>query len=344
MNRIIEVVPYDAGWIGQFEAEAELLRSLLGEEVAAVHHIGSTSIPGMAAKPVIDILLEVRRVERLDKVNAVMRRAGYEPRGAFGLPRRRYFPKTVAGKRTVHVHAWQTGDREIRRHVAFRDFMIAHPFRARAYARLKIDLVQRYAGDNESYIAGKHDFCVQHEAEALAWQEEIDKLIMESDRLRLIPLSAAQLEFLLGRPDQLEAALALAISRPVASPPVVRHAIRLKQHRIIRSTQDDFPWHTYWLTVLKAECFGAGLIGFKGVPDQHGEVEIGYGIDPGFRRKGYTTEAASTLIAWALNQPSCFAVTAWSDKDNRASARVLEKVGMTLSKETAGQFCWIKGK
>ena len=86
------------------------------------------------------------------------------------------------------------------------------------------------------------------------------------------------------------------------------------------------------------------MIGFKGVPDGQGEVEIGYGIDPDFRSKGYTTEAAGMLIDWALQQPSCLVVTAWSDKENRASARVLEKVGMMISRVTADQFCWAKGK
>jgi RimJ/RimL family protein N-acetyltransferase len=158
-----------------------------------------------------------------------------------------------------------------------------------------------------------------------------------------VPLSAAQLEFLLARPRQLEAELGFPISRPVSSPPVVRHAIRLKQQRLISSRDEAFPWHTYWLMVIKADKFGVGLIGFKGIPDEHGEVEIGYGIDPNYRRKGYMTEAAGTLIDWALEQTTCLAVMAWSDKDNQASSRVLEKVGMKKARETADQFCWVRG-
>lgn len=344
MNRIIEVAPYDPGWIALFAGEAELLRSVFGEEVVAVHHIGSTSIPGMTAKPIIDMLLEVRDIDRVDAFNEAMRRLGYEARGEYGLPRRRYFPKTVDGKRAVHVHTWQSGDFEIKRHLAFRDFMVAHPLKAEAYGHLKMELVNRYAGDNEAYISGKHNLCVEMESQAVQWQDAISALEIRSERLRLVPLSAAQLEFLLARPDQLEAALALSMSRPVATPPVVRHAIRLKHYRIIRSAEEEFPWHTYWLAVVTAERFGAGLIGFKGTPDAHGEVEIGYGIDPAYRKKGYTTEAAGALIDWALQQPSCLAVTAWSDRENRASARVLEKVGMTMSKETPEQFCWVRAK
>jgi RimJ/RimL family protein N-acetyltransferase len=94
--------------------------------------------------------------------------------------------------------------------------------------------------------------------------------------------------------------------------------------------------------VIQAEPFGAGLIGFKGIPDKNGEVEIGYGIDPPCRRLGYTTEAAGALINWALQQATCLSVTAWSDKSNRASARVLEKVGMQIARETTSQYCWVR--
>jgi GrpB-like predicted nucleotidyltransferase (UPF0157 family) len=93
MKRVVEIVPYDARWIGRFEEEADLLRSIFGEEVAAVHHIGSTSIPGMMAKPIIDVLLEVRDIDRVDAFNEAMVRLGYEARGEFGLPRGDIFRK-----------------------------------------------------------------------------------------------------------------------------------------------------------------------------------------------------------------------------------------------------------
>ncbi len=343
MKRTIEVVPYDPDWIRLFATEAGLLRRVFGREVVAIHHIGSTAVPGMQAKPVIDILLEVRELERVDAFNELMRRLGYEPRGEYGLPNRRYFPKTVNGRRTVHVHTWQSGDPEIARHVVFRDFMIAHPNQAQAYGDLKEALVSQYAGDREAYISGKHDFCQEMERQAMSWQSAIRAFEIKSERLRLVPLSAAQLEFLLTRPLQLEAELGFPISRPAASTAVVRHAIRLKQQRLISSEDGEFPWTTYWLVVITAEQFGAGLMGFKGVPDENGEVEIGYGIDPSCRRKGYTTEAAGTLIDWALEQPACLGVMAWSDKANQASVRVLEKVRMTMIKETADQFCWVRG-
>ncbi len=341
MERVVEVVPSNSDWVTMFSAEAKALRNLFGAEVVAVHHVGSTSIPGLKAKPIVDILLEVRDIEKVDAFNEDMRHLGYEPRGEYGLPRRRYFPKTVNEKRSHHVHVWQHGDGEIKRHLAFRDFMIAHKERAAAYGRLKDELVAQFAGDREAYIKGKHDFCQETERQAIAWQQAISAFEIKSKRLRLIPLSAAQLEFLISRPRQLEAELGFATSHAVLSPPVVQHAIHVKQQRLVTSPAEEFPWHTYWLVVILAEPFGAGLIGFKGVPDKNGEVEIGYGIDPAWRRQGYTTEAARALINWALRQPPCLAVTAWSDKGNLASARVLEKVGMQIARETPGQYCWV---
>jgi GrpB-like predicted nucleotidyltransferase (UPF0157 family)/RimJ/RimL family protein N-acetyltransferase len=311
MERVVEVVPSNSDWVTMFSAEAKALRNLFGAEVVAVHHVGSTSIPGLKAKPIVDILLEVQDIEKVDAFNEDMRHLGYEPRGEYGLPRRRYFPKTVNEKRSHHVHVWQHGE------------------------------VAQFAGDREAYIKGKHDFCQETERQAIAWQQAISAFEIKSKRLRLIPLSAAQLEFLISRPRQLEAELGFATSHAVLSPPVVQHAIHVKQQRLVTSPAEEFPWHTYWLVVILAEPFGAGLIGFKGVPDKNGEVEIGYGIDPAWRRQGYTTEAARALINWALRQPPCLAVTAWSDKGNLASARVLEKVGMQIARETPGQYCWV---
>ena len=85
------------------------------------------------------------------------------------------------------------------------------------------------------------------------------------------------------------------------------------------------PWFTYWLIVVESISFGAGLVGYKGLPDHKGAVEIGYGIDPGYQNHGYTTEAAQALIRWAFHQPNCGAVTAHAVQ-NPASDRVLEEI------------------
>ncbi|MDX1414840.1 MAG: bifunctional GrpB family protein/GNAT family N-acetyltransferase [Candidatus Promineifilaceae bacterium] len=343
MDRQVEIVAYRPQWVDMFNNEAERLHMLLGTEALAVHHIGSTSVPGLKAKPIIDLLVEVKDIERIDKFNDTMREHGYEVMGEYGMPRRRYFRRTVNGRRMAHVHTWQQRDIEINRHIAFRDYLITYPHRAQAYGDLKQSLVEQFNGDKEQYIDNKDAFCKETERRALAWQAAITRFELKCERLTLIPLSAAQLYFCLERPEQLEAELGFPISRPAIEPPVVKQALRVKKQRLINSPMHEFAWHTYWIMVIASEPFGAGLIGFKGTPDKNGEVEIGYGIDASRRNQGYTTAAAKMLVDWALNQKACCAVTAWSNKENKASARVLQKVGLEIGRETEDQYCWVIG-
>ncbi|MBU2514115.1 GrpB family protein [bacterium] len=119
--RKIEVHNYDPSWPKRFETEKELLIRTLGEVVTAIHHIGSTAVPGLAAKPVIDMLVGVDDLSTLDLLNPDMEAIGYEPRGEFGIPSRRYFQKG-GDARSHQIHAFLAGDDNITRHVAFRDY------------------------------------------------------------------------------------------------------------------------------------------------------------------------------------------------------------------------------
>ncbi len=336
----VEIFPYDPQWVARFRQEAGILRSILGEQIVAIHHIGSTSVPGLQAKPIIDVLLEVSDIEELDRHNQAMREQGYDPRGEFGLPRRRYFPRRADGRHVTHVHSWQTGDMEIRRHLDFRDYLISHPQTREAYGRLKAELAKKFAGDRDQYVEGKHAFCQETERQAVAWGIAIRAQALETDRLTLLPLNPAQLSHYLNRPWQLEAALHLNLSESILTAPVHR-AIRTKLHNTAGVDLQKLLWNTYWLAVIREEGFGAGLIGFKGAPRKDGMVEIGYGIDAAVRRQGYTTEAAAALVNWALTQPECHAVVACTEKSNIASIRVLEKLGFSQARETDEEFSWI---
>lgn len=164
------VVAHDPTWPGEAQHEAVRIRAALGEIVSAIHHIGSTSIPGIFAKPVIDLCLEVSGLSELDAQTASLEALGYEALGEYGIARRRFFLRNDAsGVRTHHVHAFATGDVEIARHLAFRDYLRAHPVVAEAYGRLKKELAQRHPGDLEAYMDGKDPFIKEHEANALEW-------------------------------------------------------------------------------------------------------------------------------------------------------------------------------
>jgi GrpB-like predicted nucleotidyltransferase (UPF0157 family) len=154
-----------------FATESAEIAAALGDVVVAVHHVGSTAIPGIFAKPIIDILLEVDDVARLDQRSAAMQQLGYEALGEFGIPGRRYFRKNgSSGRRTHQVHAFEAGTPQVLRHLAFRDYLIAHPQLAQAYGQLKYALARQHPQDIDAYIAGKSPFLQEHEARALTWQ------------------------------------------------------------------------------------------------------------------------------------------------------------------------------
>lgn len=169
-TRRIQVVPYRRDWPARFQEEAKRLRGILGQEVVAIHHIGSTAIPSISAKPIVDILVEVQDITRIDGLNEAMIERGYRPQGAFGIPGRRFFIKGEDARRTHHVHVFQTGHPRVDEHVWFRDYMVAHPAEARAYGRLKKRLAAQFPEDIEGYVAGKDGFIEEINQKAREWK------------------------------------------------------------------------------------------------------------------------------------------------------------------------------
>ena len=170
MMREVRVVPHDPRWTDEFEREAQRLRAVFGENLVEVHHIGSTAVPGLAAKPIVDLLPVVKDNRLVDALNDEMAALGYTARGEFGLPGRRYFTKDEAGARTHNVHVYESGSPEVERHLAFRDYMISHPDEARAYGLLKENLAERFSADFEAYMDGKDAFVKESERRALVWR------------------------------------------------------------------------------------------------------------------------------------------------------------------------------
>jgi GrpB-like predicted nucleotidyltransferase (UPF0157 family) len=164
----VQVHPPNPQWPQDFEAEAAHIALALGDNVARIHHIGSTSIPNIYAKSVIDILVEVSDIDRVDAYNGVMAALGYTAMGEYGLPGRRYFRKDNAeGVRTRHVHIFLTGSSEVVRHLAFRDFMRANPDCAQQYSDLKHSLAAQHPDDIDGYMDGKDGFVKAMEQRAM---------------------------------------------------------------------------------------------------------------------------------------------------------------------------------
>lgn len=169
--RKVEVVPHNPRWRNAFEAEAKHIGAALGENVAAVHHIGSTAIPDIYAKPVIDLLVEVRDITKVDEQSSVMKSLGYEVMGEFGIPGRRYFRKeTPEGVRTHQIHTFENGSAQVKRHLAFRDYLIAHPEDAGKYSELKRKLAEHHPQSMDDYMDGKDGFIKEMDRRAARWR------------------------------------------------------------------------------------------------------------------------------------------------------------------------------
>ena len=170
-QRLTEVAAPNPAWPRQYEVEAQLLQLVFGSELVAIHHVGSTSIPGIYAKPIIDIMPLVRDIEVVDSFNPIMEALGYRPRGEYEIPGRRYFSRGTT-LRTHHVHVYQVGNPEVKRHLAFRDYLRAHPDKALIYSDHKRAVARQHPYDIDAYVDGKDALVKQLLAEALAWQEE----------------------------------------------------------------------------------------------------------------------------------------------------------------------------
>lgn len=166
--RTIVVVPYDPNWPLQFEAAAAALRPVFGDNLIALHHIGSTSVPGLAAKPTLDLLGVVKSLALVTEKRSVFESLGYQARGAYGIEGREFFVKGAPNP-THHLHVYEEGNVEILRHLAFRDYLRAHPDVAAEYAALKSKLAALYTLDPVSYQDGKNDWIRRVERQALDW-------------------------------------------------------------------------------------------------------------------------------------------------------------------------------
>lgn len=165
----VELVDHDPRWAPSASAEAARLTRAMGPIVVIVHHIGSTSIPKILAKPTIDLLPLVTDINALDGREAAIRMLGYDWRGEFGLPGRRFLTRTENGKRLFNVHCYEQNNPEATRHLAFRDYLRAHPTIAKAYETEKIRAAAACPTDTLAYNEQKNDWIKKTERDALAW-------------------------------------------------------------------------------------------------------------------------------------------------------------------------------
>lgn len=165
----VELVPPSTQWAVDAKKESERLAQAIGETLVAIHHIGSTAIPAIMAKPTIDLLPLVRSITTLDTRKEALVALGYDWRGEFGLPGRRFLTITRDGKRLFNVHCYEESNAEAIRHLAFRDYLRAHPAIAKAYETEKLKAQALQPNDVLAYNDAKNDWIKTTEKAALVW-------------------------------------------------------------------------------------------------------------------------------------------------------------------------------
>ncbi len=155
------VVPYDPRWPALFEEAAAEIKAVAGDRILAVEHVGSTAVPGLSAKPILDVLAGVEDLVRSLELLPELAKLGYEYRPDEEIPDRHYFRRRLAGVRTHHLSLAEPTSAHYRNTIAFRDALREEPELARSYESLKLDLARRFPHDRPAYTAGKTDFVLR---------------------------------------------------------------------------------------------------------------------------------------------------------------------------------------
>ncbi len=154
----VRLVPHNPNWKALFEEEKKLLLAKFPNTILKISHGGSTAIPNIPAKPIIDMFAVVRSLGEADAIKDDLEKLGYEYVGERGVPERRLAVKGPEERRTHHLQFVEETSKEWTNHILIREYYLKHPDVAEEYARLKQDLAQKYPEDRVSYTNGKEDF------------------------------------------------------------------------------------------------------------------------------------------------------------------------------------------
>ena len=167
----IVIAPYNVNWPIIFEQETLQLKQRLGDLLSDIHHIGSTSIPNMDAKPVIDILIECDNLDNIIQIATKLYELNYSSIRRSMIPHRSFITSKYLAAIGFHLHLFERGDPQVKRHVNFCDYVSKHPDIAVEYTKLKTELAKKFSNDRNAYVLGKDKLVQNIDAKAKVWSE-----------------------------------------------------------------------------------------------------------------------------------------------------------------------------
>jgi GrpB-like predicted nucleotidyltransferase (UPF0157 family) len=321
--RTIHIETYHSDWEARFQREAVLLREILKKEILWLEHIGSTAIPGLSAKPIIDILVVVKKIRAIDAYNFEMTRANYWSKGAFGIEGRRFFikgeQKRLDETHSVHVHIFELGHPAISKHLNFKYYLLSSPETRQIYGKLKEKLAADTPHDMNAYERGKNPLIEEILSEKVPWH--LTHLSLQTERLILRPFRGDDEDVMhtfLQDPTVLD-------SSEYFPHPYTREAgvTWLRDHReeCIEGHQSVFA-----ITLTST----GDLIGAMGltlnVKNRRGD--LGYWVGKPHRRQGYCKEAARRIIRFGFLRLGCHKISARCFSYNKISIKLLQQLGL----------------
>lgn len=150
------VVPYDSKWKDEFQRIKSYLQDILEKSIIAIEHVGSTSIPGLSAKPIIDIDIVIEDYDKFDDVKLRLEKAGYYHEGNLGIKDREAFAYKDKKEFMVHhLYVCPQNSEELKRHITFRNYLRTHKEDRDKYSSVKIKAALKYPSNIDSYIEAK---------------------------------------------------------------------------------------------------------------------------------------------------------------------------------------------
>ncbi|MFO7565473.1 MAG: bifunctional GrpB family protein/GNAT family N-acetyltransferase [Enhygromyxa sp.] len=320
MARSVIVVDYDPAWPAQFDQLRANLAKALGELALAIEHVGSTSVPGLAAKPIIDIDVVIESRAELLAAIEFLAPLGYEHRGDLGIFGREAFcalhePASAWPRHNLYVCA--RDNRELHRHLALRDWLRTHGDDRRRYAELERRLAAAFPHDVDGYCEAKGGLIESLLVHATGQGFCTERAVARPFWIRDLPYAHAVfsdpevMRFSPGGPSPSEEATARRI-----------------EHYVAMQAERGFSKWAVWDRSSGAYLGDAGLT----VLPETGEVELGYRLGAAHWGRGLATELARAWLDHAFGPLGLERVIAFADPRNVASVRVMEKIGMRFDR------------